>query len=272
MIKWKKLGCVGLCAVALAGCRPDTNQNTYTLLPFDVKPQESSLTDREVRLAQDYQYKLSTGQQTPEVNNTTATINPPATETNEPSRWAVKGGVTYPYSLGNNQDNQIVLTSGYNEPRGTPHQALDMNLFTAKNSRVTDADILSVTDGKVIHAGTSSSAGNWVVVQSTRAQGNDFYVIYMHMLNNSVLVTKGDTVTAGQKIGKEGNTGESQGAHLHLQVCEQKPRKSVLNSDGRSNYNPLLVLYGYNLDHTKMSELKSKTKGRFVSVPDVRGR
>ena len=92
-------------------------------------------------------------------------------------------------------------------------------------------------------------------------------MIYMHMLDGSLQVFKGDAVAIGQKIGKEGNTGASQGSHLHLQVCEQKSGKSVLNTDGRDNRNPLLVLYGYNIEYKNASaqDLKTITKGRFCA-------
>ena len=92
-------------------------------------------------------------------------------------------------------------------------------------------------------------------------------MIYMHMLDNSVLVSKGDKVSVGQKIGKEGNTGASQGSHLHLQVFEPWEGKDVTNPGNRKNSNPLLVLYGYNIEHKNASaqDLKTVTKGRFCA-------
>ncbi|PKE26170.1 LysM peptidoglycan-binding domain-containing protein [Macrococcoides caseolyticum] len=56
-----------------------------------------------------------------------------------------------------------------------------------------------------------------------------FTHILMHMLNGSRKVKKGDHVTAGQIIGKVGNTGNSFGDHLHWQV--NKGRGYMRNED-----------------------------------------
>ena len=41
---------------------------------------------------------------------------------------------------------------------------------------------------------------------------------YGHLQENSLLVKVGDTVTNGQQIAKEGNTGHSTGPHLHFRI------------------------------------------------------
>jgi len=56
--------------------------------------------------------------------------------------------------------------------------------------------------------------GNYVVIK----HNDSTYAAYWHMLYNSVMVKEGDTVLAGQPIGKVGSTGFSSGPHLHFEV------------------------------------------------------
>lgn len=58
------------------------------------------------------------------------------------------------------------------------------------------------------------SDGNYVIVKHS----DSTYAAYWHMLFNSVMVKEGDTVVAGQPIGKVGSTGFSSGPHLHFEV------------------------------------------------------
>ncbi|WP_411348896.1 M23 family metallopeptidase [Paenibacillus sp. WLX2291] len=59
-------------------------------------------------------------------------------------------------------------------------------------------------------------AGNSVVIR----HGNE-YSLLGHLQKGSVTVNKGDTVQAGQIIGKIGNSGNSSEAHLHFQVADR---------------------------------------------------
>lgn len=76
--------------------------------------------------------------------------------------------------------------------------------------------VVSATSGKVVQAGPSGGYGNLVTVQT--ASGAT--VLYAHL--SKVTVKKGDTVTAGQKLGLEGSTGNSTGPHLHFEVHNKK--------------------------------------------------
>lgn len=66
--------------------------------------------------------------------------------------------------------------------------------------------------GRVLIAGWSNSAGNWVVI----SHGNGLVTKYMH--HSSLSVSAGQTVSRGQQLGLTGNTGNSAGVHLHFQV------------------------------------------------------
>lgn len=72
--------------------------------------------------------------------------------------------------------------------------------------------ILAAADGTVAAAGYSSSMGNYIMID----HGDKLYTIYMHA--SALYVSKGDEVTAGQKIAAVGTTGRSTGNHLHFGV------------------------------------------------------
>jgi murein DD-endopeptidase MepM/ murein hydrolase activator NlpD len=74
------------------------------------------------------------------------------------------------------------------------------------------ADIIAAADGTVRAATYSSSAGNYVMID----HGGGLYTVYMHA--SSLLVSEGQTVSAGQVIAKVGSTGISTGNHLHFGV------------------------------------------------------
>ena len=74
------------------------------------------------------------------------------------------------------------------------------------------ADIIAAADGTVTAASYSSAAGNYVMVD----HGGGLYTVYMHA--SSLLVSPGQTVSAGDVIAKVGSTGISTGSHLHFGV------------------------------------------------------
>lgn len=74
-------------------------------------------------------------------------------------------------------------------------------------------DILAILSGKVVSVGYDKTGGNFVAIKH-----DDGYVsCYFHLA--SYCVSKGSTVTQGQKIGVIGETGTgAQGVHLHLEI------------------------------------------------------
>lgn len=75
--------------------------------------------------------------------------------------------------------------------------------------------IRAAADGKVILArvgGWGGGYGNYVIIQHP----NGMQTLYGHM--NRVDVSAGDSVSQGNIIGTVGNTGNSSGPHLHIEI------------------------------------------------------
>ncbi|MDE5931863.1 MAG: M23 family metallopeptidase, partial [Lachnospiraceae bacterium] len=73
------------------------------------------------------------------------------------------------------------------------------------------ADVLAAADGTVYQTGFDADNGNYVILYHVLS-GEDTY--YTHC--QEILVTEGESVTAGQKIAAVGSTGQSTGSHLHF--------------------------------------------------------
>lgn len=103
------------------------------------------------------------------------------------------------------------ITSGFG-PRHHPvlgysrmHTGVDMSAGRGQ-------PIKAARPGKVILAGTWGGYGRTVVID----HGGGLSTLYAHM--SSLRVSKGDTVNAGEVVGKAGSTGLATGAHLHFEV------------------------------------------------------
>ena len=97
------------------------------------------------------------------------------------------------------------FTSGFGSRWGTIHKGVDI-------ANAIGTPIVAVTDGEVIDAGPASGFGNWV-----RLRHEDGTItVYGHM--ETVDVTVGEKVRAGQKIAGMGSRGFSTGSPLHFEV------------------------------------------------------
>lgn len=69
-------------------------------------------------------------------------------------------------------------------------------------------------DGVVTKVGNDASRGIHVLID----HGEGLVGHYYHLAEGSVTVAKGESVTAGDRIGYMGSTGATTGAHLHFQL------------------------------------------------------
>ena len=98
-----------------------------------------------------------------------------------------------------------VLTSRFGSRWGSTHTGIDIGAPTG-------TAIKAAAGGTVIFSGWKGTLGKIVVI----SHGNGIQTYYGHC--SSLLVSTGDTVSAGQLIAKVGNTGRSTGPHLHFEI------------------------------------------------------
>ena len=107
-----------------------------------------------------------------------------------------------------------ISANGYYPSSGKFHGAIDYAVSTG-------TVVKAAADGVVMTtANLSTSYGTYVVIR--HANGLQSY--YAHGTRGSIVVKPGQTVKQGEKIMLSGNTGNSQGPHLHFEV-----RKSPYN-------------------------------------------
>lgn len=80
------------------------------------------------------------------------------------------------------------------------------------------SEVVSIGDGEVVQVALNNGTlGNTVYIKHS-IDGVIYYSVYAHLLNNSIVVSEGQTVKAKQKIGIIGNSGRVTGTHLHLSL------------------------------------------------------
>ena len=89
---------------------------------------------------------------------------------------------------------------------GRNHQGQDIFAACA-------APIVAARAGEVVVAGTGGNEGNYAVTEAEDGTQQ----AYLHLLRPAA-VRKGDTVAAGQSMGKVGETGNASGCHLHFEL------------------------------------------------------
>ena len=114
------------------------------------------------------------------------------------------------------------IVGEYGEPRAThTHNGIDIAVPVGTPVR-------AVADGKVYYAGDNDP------------KGYGKYIIIEHYVNGKIItseyghlsswnVYKGQWITQGQIIAKSGNTGHSEGPHVHLTIREGVYRGTHVN-------------------------------------------
>lgn len=101
------------------------------------------------------------------------------------------------------------VTSGFGPRGGEFHAGIDIG------KRGAEVPVVAAADGYVFRSYYSKSYGN-VIFITHLIDGQVYTTVYAHL--ESRLVGEGQTVSKGQMIGYMGNTGWSEGAHLHFEL------------------------------------------------------
>ncbi|MCM3663561.1 peptidoglycan DD-metalloendopeptidase family protein [Mesobacillus subterraneus] len=117
------------------------------------------------------------------------------------------------------------LTSGIGQRWGTFHAGIDIA------NKAGNVPIFAATDGVVIRSYYSSSYGNAIFIAHS-INGQTYTTVYAHMSNR--MVSNGQVVSRGQRIGTMGNTGQSYGQHLHFEL-----HKGSWNASKSNAVNPM---------------------------------
>jgi hypothetical protein len=115
-----------------------------------------------------------------------------------------KEGWTYPVDK-----NSTTVTSGFGGRDGGFHRGIDL-------AGPIGTPIVAACDGIVRKAGAADGFGLWIVIDHD-INGEKYSTVYGHV--DTILVTEGQHVTAGQVIGTRGNRGsDTTGPHLHFEI------------------------------------------------------
>lgn len=120
--------------------------------------------------------------------------------------------------------------NGCGESGCGPHKAIDI-------PRPPGTPVLAAHDGKVVESIWAGNCGYFYLIKAT---GTDYWMTYQHLANLPSNKKRGDTVTAGEKIGEVGQFCGT-GYHLHFGI-ELTPNISYYTSDLDKTINPLKVL------------------------------
>ncbi|MGG3854991.1 peptidoglycan DD-metalloendopeptidase family protein [Caldifermentibacillus hisashii] len=119
-----------------------------------------------------------------------------------------------------------VVTSNFGYRWGSMHYGTDFGVSTG-------TPVYAAASGVVSNSYYSTSYGNVIFITHS-INGQIFETVYAHLSSRGVSV--GDVVSQGQYIGASGNTGQSTGPHLHLELHRGRWNGSKSNAVNSRNY------------------------------------
>ena len=124
--------------------------------------------------------------------------------------------------------NYIAITQYFKEGI---HNGLDLGWnsnYYGKEQPIYAAEsgiVSEVRNDYLLTDNTGSSYGNYIKIKHE----NNMYTLYAHLKYGSIPYKVGDLVSKGTQIGNMGNTGRSNGNHLHFEIFENNKKINPLN-------------------------------------------
>lgn len=170
----------------------------------------------------------------------------------------------------------MTLDFGYTYSNGSLHKGIDV----IGNPNVNNGYdyIVAVEGGKV--TSYQNSISGVIKDTGTKGMGNYVYVEtadgyrwrYQHMTKGSVTVKTGDVVKKGQVLGYLGNTGNSTGRHLHVDVSKAGKHSGgyYVSSQNRTYFDPKTFLRsGSGTSTAPAPSTTTKKTGNYTVKADV---
>ena len=110
-------------------------------------------------------------------------------------------------------------------------------------------DNTKIYDGRVVMCDVDDCRGNYITIKHKYGECSTI----CHLLKDSIRVNVGDIVREGQIIGKVGNSGNTEGPHIHFQVQQGD---DFMNSKG--------IKVSFKNIYTKNKKVKNIEKGMYV--------
>lgn len=131
------------------------------------------------------------------------------------------------------------ITSPYGKQRSNSvHQGLDIRAATG-------VEIKAARYGYVYRArwDPENEMGYYVTIRHGTSNGKYIFSTYMHLSKIDDKIKEGMYINVGTVIGESGNTGNSNGAHLHFHVFKSDSKNPTYVSPAHKNYNDLAKNY-----------------------------
>lgn len=140
------------------------------------------------------------------------------------------------YPLANKDYNLIYSPFAPRRSKNDEHRGIDIN-EKANQADIEGQKLVAAFDGIVKDAGFDSSAGYFVCITSNNdtdpVTGEKIIAIYMHMRDLPLVSAGDEVIKGGTLVGYAGNTGGSDGSHLHF---EANNKNAVVDDKIRRSY------------------------------------